>query len=440
MRGRSVDRGSAWWRRPWFWGLVVLLSPVAAMLVWSLVVLVWIGLHTLAGLPLPPAIEQTVPLGAVGDTFGGLLGPILNTLVLVVTISVALGQRRHVVAEREANVEVADRARAEQVTAWVAETAHSDQQGSYLGVVVINNGSTLVRDVDLVVTVKNGESPLELRNREAVIPPGTWFLPINRAHAEDRGEAMSPTLGSEPSSDWAAAVAVDTSGHLRVDLPDDDRPRAPLASHVLGVHLPITVDGQKRPYYEIQLLRFTLDGAQWWRDGGGRLSRSIPPAEAARTANWESEFSPLASVPRPPSEGPKQIHRKDPGVQSFISQFAARLTGRNADDISRNVRYATAEPLRGVGIGALRISRAGQGIAFYESNSPDAPTVLWLSGNTNRMPAVIDFVEEWRERAERQSVGPLISELVDYKDPIEMADQFVARLPSHLAEVVPASA
>lgn len=439
MIGNAVETGVKWWRRPSFWVLAVLLSPVAAMLVWSLVVLVWIGLHTLAGAPLPSAITETIPLGAVGDTFGGLLGPILNTMVLVVTISVALGQRRHVVMEREAHIEAAERARAEQVTAWVAETSHSPDQESYLGVVVINNGSTLVRDVDLLVTVGTGGAPLELRNREAVIPPGTWFLPINRAHAEERAE----TAGSSPeigSGDWAAAVAVDTGGHLRVDLPDDDRPRAPLTSHVLGVHLPITVDGQERPYYEIQLLRFTLDGAEWWRDRGGRLSRSVPSEGSSRTASWETEFSPLASVPRPPSEGPKQIHRKDPGVQDFISRFAARLTGQTAADISRDVRYATAEPLRQVGLGALRVSRAGQGIAFYESTAADAPTVLWLSGNANRMPAVIDFVEEWRERAGRQSVGRLIADLVEYQDPLRMADEFVARLPHHLAGVVPAPA
>ena len=139
----------------------IILVAVAAValigvLAWSVVLAVMMAFGASAD-----GVAWPLQTGPVGDTFGGLLGPILNAAVLAATVFLAVSwQPRKEERDRAANI-----------VGWIAET-----EGGHLGVVVANTSGSVASMVDVVVQRSGDDTPLI--DREATVPPGLWFIPF----------------------------------------------------------------------------------------------------------------------------------------------------------------------------------------------------------------------------------------------------------------------
>ncbi|WP_431074678.1 hypothetical protein [Microbacterium phyllosphaerae] len=417
--------------------LVFLMAPIALMLIASPVVAVWVGLYSLLGLALPDEIDSLIPLGPLGDVFGGLLGPLLNALVLGATIVIATSQGRHARAELKAatdrfqteqkqNADDAKFGRANGVVAWIAETQRDRAGKSHLGVIVTNSSGSLVRNLDIVVTLKSPSlaNELELRNRETVVPPGSWFLQLDRERAE-RDEAAENVDGG-----WPAPVPVDASGHFRVTLPAGDNGGGDDGVYTLRVHPPEQdEDGSPLPYYEVHEMQFELAGEGWKRDKNGTLSLK------EREEEWNRRFAAFAAAPKPPVQGPKQVHHKNPIVQERIRRLAAVMAGRQADEMLQNRRYPLSEPFKRAGLTELRVTTGGQAISFYsDPGQANNKGVIWFAGRgaDEVIPTTLVFTGAWASGTPATSLNPLRKELQPYSEqPEELARVLVERIDGY---------
>lgn len=427
--------------------LGIALIPVVGMLVGSLVVTTLVVVSALTGTALPPALHALMETGAIGDTFGGLLGPLLSTLAVGAAITIGVVQTKHskvelkqateqFMSEQNASQDQLERARADQVVAWVAETDISDDVQPHLGVVVSNGSESLVRDLDLIILVDRYGDAIRLRNRESVVPPGTWFLQINRAEVLQSG--------GDIDGNWPIPVAIDTNGHLRVRLPAYGK-SAGTTDFSLRVHprektkkelnakaeLETEVEagaGDEEyvvsPYFSVEVLRFDLMGHEWWRDLSGRLSKTMSESAPTTSEVWEEKFAELALTPRKQTTRANKMHGKNPEVQKAISEFVAALLSKSVDSVQWKVRHPAPRSLRSFGIVELRISGGGQGVAFF-NNAKES--VLWLAGSgaTGIVPSTLETVKQIRDK---RQLTVLRKKLVATTSPEEMANAFVAGL------------
>ena len=188
--------------------------------------------------------------GPVGDTFGGLLGPFLNALVLGVTVVLAVAWQ----PRRDR------RQKAESMVAWLARSDADDQ-----GVVITNGAGAIAHDVGVRFRAKeNGRSDLVLW--EAHVPPGEWFVPYR-------------LQGDEPGAgpDWRAAVNIDLDA-MSVQLRgrhDDDARTAYLRPDA------------STTYGRLSGVRFRLFGRSWRIDAFGTLRVAGPLSEVERAGRDE---------------------------------------------------------------------------------------------------------------------------------------------------------
>lgn len=215
--------------------------------------------------------------GPIGDTFGGILGPILNAAVLVTTVYLAVVWQPK--RNREDAEERADLERASLIVAWVATT----DDRSHLGVVVTNASDSVAHNVDILVRRADapaGASPVP-RDREAVVPPGTWFIPLKL------GQHANP---------WEVPVSVDTDGRLSVTLDSADATAPASVTLTLRPHLPEIRDQRPEPHYELAELRYELHGKSWLRGANGLVAEAPELTGEEHTAREAMERTPRSSA------------------------------------------------------------------------------------------------------------------------------------------------
>lgn len=302
----SLSRCGAWFGAHRIGALVLGLLVLLVAVAWWMVASVTSALN---------GSHWSSATGTVGDTFGGTLGPILSFVALVTTVFLALLWQPRKETKDKAEL------RAESVVAWLAET-HTRLNGDaatkdaeLLGVVISNGSESVIFTVDLIIerssdrferrqlstdlhgsladyvvppgpeapngsttgadgTPTDSNSPsddlsdaLVHIDREALVPPGTWFLPWD--------DDVSP-IG------WRLPVAVDTTGIPTVKLEETDR--SELATYTLRPHLPET---NGKTHYVVSAIRYDLYGQRWKRAIDGRIARAgmWPAADEARFQN-----------------------------------------------------------------------------------------------------------------------------------------------------------
>jgi hypothetical protein len=163
--------------------------------------------------------------GDLGVTYGALAGALLNFLLLGITIWLAVWHQPR--SQRRS----AETLEASRVIAWPAETyapltaedaeMADDDEGlepAYHGVVIANTSASTARNVDLKLSTRRQSQAARDRirpefstiagNRELILPPGTWFIPIQRNEAKNVDE-------------WKLPIPVDTDGKLQVSMQGD---------------------------------------------------------------------------------------------------------------------------------------------------------------------------------------------------------------------------
>ena len=234
------------WLRSWWWVLVIGVI-LAGIFVLSLVLV----LRAASGVDAQPHWASLT--GPIGDTFGGVLGPILSTAALVTTAYLAVWQPRKERAEE----------RAAEVVAWIADTADRRHRG-----VVISNTSGSVAEQVYIEVVRSGAAQ-PLRDLEETVPPGTWFVPFLM------------TRGKEAQEGWKLPVAVDTSDGMTVRLNQQASEWSPLLeTFTLRPHLPESENGVPLPHETLGAFSYRLHGMGWTRSDDGRISAERLTAQA----------------------------------------------------------------------------------------------------------------------------------------------------------------
>lgn len=261
----------------WRWVVLVAGAVLAAVFVFSIVLAVVAAIQA-AGKP--NWMERT---GPIGDTFGGLLSPILSTAALVTTAYLAVWQPRKERAEERASA----------VVAWIAER---DDDREKRGVVISNTSGSVVQNVDIIVisqddSAEPAREALRDRNpgegifdREDRVPPGTWFIPYDMK-----------------ARNWKLPVAVDSVDGMTVRLaaPDEGELAGEGGLNVVSLrtHLPEEEEGgESLPHDLLAEFRFELHGTAWGRNDVGRIVKDLPELgpedeeklEAARRTRRES--------------------------------------------------------------------------------------------------------------------------------------------------------
>lgn len=412
----------------WRWVVLVAGAVLAAVFVFSIVLAVVAAIQA-AGKP--NWMERT---GPIGDTFGGLLGPILSTAALGATIAIAFAEGRRIDRERNEREDADKESHANGLVAWIAETPRNNPSDtSHLGVVVTNGTGSLVRDVDLVVkvTLSGSRGERRMRNREKVVPPGTWFLQL------DRGVADEDAQPEDVNGGWPAPVPVDAGGQLRVWLPSVKG--GDLTEYALRVHPPEVDDrGEVQPYFELDELRFALGGQRWRRETGDTLSRFREGSDQEwNERRWNLEFEEHAKVWRPLVKAPRQARPANPVTQERIRRIAAALVGKTPEAIVPDERYPLVPELRKTGLLKLRVSRLQQSIFFYNTEVDNDPHVLWLggSGRTEEIPQFLQFDGAWKGSSRQKRLSELKDLLVPLSgEPEQLAQKFRKSIGEYLPD------
>lgn len=319
--------------------------------------------------------------GTIGDTFGGLLGALVNTLLLATTLWLAVWRQPRIDRLRAEEVD------ASRVIAWPAETyrptnverqGDPDDEPDYHGVVLANTSTSTIRNVDLKLTIRrpssNGEGAREPEfstipgNRELIVPPGTWFIPLQSDE-------------NESSYEWKLPIPVDTDGKLQVSMRETQ-------TYDLRTQQLRESGGEMSAAGEafgVGFLRFSLDTRSWWRDATGHL-HPVPPVQrtgwlARLTSRSQRSTSPKLPVQLPGWED----EFSDSEVQKRASAVESNSATREANKLIANrirdhYRAGDTWAERNQGTGVLvnwksargRVIRlAGSGPSF-----PDSLTVL----------------------------------------------------------------
>lgn len=324
--------------------------------------------------------------GTIGDTFGGLLGALVNTLLLATTLWLAVWRQPRIDRSRAEEIE------ASRVIAWPAETylptaqeqendsaQLPDDEPDYHGVVLANTSTSTVRDVDIKLIVRhpsaNGGTRPEFStisgNRELILPPGTWFIPL-------QGDE------NETSYEWKLPIPVDTDGKLQVSMQGTQT--YDLRTQQLRQNEgEVSTAGEA---FGIGFLRFTLDTRTWWRDTTGHLR----PFSHEQKLNWFARLTlriRRSSAPRPPVQLDKweeefsasEVQRRAPAVESNGATRDANK--RIADRIYEHYRKRNAWAKRNQGTGVLlRLNLASGPIIRLAGSGPKFPDSLTvMNGN-----------------------------------------------------------
>lgn len=336
--------------------------------------------------------------GPIGDTFGGILGPILNAAVLATTVWVAVvwqpmqdRKRRDQEEEKRDQEERLDRA--SDVVGWVAET----EDHSYYGVVVTNDADSLVRMVDIKVKVNHAPNFRLRPDREESLPRGTWFIPF----ATNNG-ALKPG--------WMLPVPVRESNGMRVEMnkliADDSKPAADdILSEVVELYLRPHVreahNGDDQPFFALDLFRYQLHGQDWVRTMDGRPQRTEIDEEEKR------EYEGYARTVRTSAQTSVGWRRVTPAVDQLVNYTLDLLrtdtvaaVDRSPEDLRKGI-IVNQRILPGV----TRISRPQGGRLVLELKKP-AHTRITLWGNREKYPDVSFTAEGQREVLFNESKQP----------------------------------
>ncbi|GEM_PF-3555435 len=286
----------------------IILVAVAAValigvLAWSVVLAVMMAFGASAD-----GVAWPLLTGPVGDTFGGLLGPILNAAVLAATVFLAVSwQPRKEERDRAANI-----------VGWIAET-----EGGHLGVVVANTSGSVASMVDVVVQRSGDDTPLI--DREATVPPGLWFIPF---------ATVEPLLKVE----WKLPLSVDTSRGMTVTLrPSEVTEGSEGEDLLLRPHLPQTQAGRNLPHFEITELRYTVGRRTWSRDRNGALWKARKLSEEDEAARTKAMRSPRASVTT-------MSARVSAGVEQLLRYTIDALCSDSVDSAANAFAAAASSP------------------------------------------------------------------------------------------------
>ncbi|MFT4260257.1 hypothetical protein [Microbacterium sp.] len=417
-----LRRTRNWLRKRW---LPLMITALGALL---LGLVTWMSTAVLAAIGGDTSSARSA---TVGDSFGGTVGPILSFAALMATIILAaIVQPRREDRAREARLDEkaredesrsaardAERAasRAEQVVAWMAETYAEFDGGTtrpvddgQLGVMVSNTSGSVVFTMDFVTTAKSpGEAGVK-RNREALVPPGTWFFPL----VGDPDDRDAP-LG------WRLPVPVDTSGLPTVRF-EDTRPQQgalPLhaaAMRTFGVrpHLP-TVG---KPHYRLDEIRYSLHAQRWSRDESGKVKKQDEPWPA----EVEAEFAAAEALIRPSDTTERTI-------ATLISTTMAAISG---DPNAYEAKYTLFPAVRDYVPGVVAVSRnRATGLYLHLTNDPAGPLLRVAGNRFGEYPEVVQYYERFvRGKYSAMVVDGLVPEISD-KLMALLTDVITASLP-----------
>lgn len=311
--------------------------------------------------------------GPVGDTFGGILGPILNAAVLATTVWVAVywqpekDRERH--AQQEKTREQEERLdRASDVVGWVAET----EDHSYYGVVVTNDADSLVRMVDIKIKVNHAPDFVLRPDREESLPRGTWFIPF-------------ATNSGALKAGWMLPVPVRETNGMRVEMNNltADDSLNEVVELYLRPHVRETHYGRDQPFFALDLFRYQLHGQDWVRTTDGRPQRTeIDEVE-------KREYEGYARTVRISAQTSVGWRRVTPAVDQLVNHTLDLLRTDSVAAMDRS-----PEDLRkGIDVnqqilpGVRRISRPQGGRLVFELEKP-ADTRIELWGKYEQYPEV----------------------------------------------------
>lgn len=311
--------------------------------------------------------------GPVGDTFGGILGPILNAAVLATTVWVAVvwqpmkDRERH--AQQEKTHEQEERLdRASDVVGWVAET----EDHSYYGVVVTNDADSLVRMVDIKIKVNHAPDFVLRPDREESLPRGTWFIPF-------------ATNSGVLKAGWMLPVPVRETNGMRVEMNNltADDSLNEVVELYLRPHVRETHYGRDQPFFALDLFRYQLHGQDWVRTTDGRPQRTeIGEME-------KHEYEGYARTVRISAQTSVSWRRVTPAVDQLVNHTLDLLRTDSVAAMDRS-----PEDLRkGIDVnqqilpGVRRISRPQGGRLVFELENP-ADTRIELWGKYEQYPEV----------------------------------------------------
>ncbi|WCE38816.1 hypothetical protein PGC08_12445 [Brevibacterium sp. BDJS002] len=392
--------GNLWRQGPlWIKVLaIVIVTPVMFLTLGALVYAVIVILN----FPMPGFMDHVGAAdksgtGEIGDTFGGLLAPILTAGALVATVLFAIqqGNQAKIATQEQIAASMAatskqidaskdifqeelktadrerERHRAEQVYAWVAETVEDDDSKFWRGVLVINESRVPAQKVDIKLSVGSGANHREgsaqsrsalqtgtgpYYDREAIIPPGKWFIPFQTgSHGDPFGDSEIK---------WRKLMPVDSASGLfvRIGSPASDsvegefeepeqvyRRELTVHSRTKGVH-----DGQEVAFSfcAVESLRYSLDSARWLRSSDRGVlnidSQSLNRNDQfTRDEDWpsEQELDRLEVTPRTYA-GSKRLPLSSltRPVAGFLEFVLRKVTGSTANEILHDAYTGSLTP------------------------------------------------------------------------------------------------
>lgn len=387
----SNQKNSTWAETPkWLKIIIYIAGPVLALLS---IYAIFTAVIVLLGIPIPgfpPNVGSAdgQGTGEVGDTFGGLLGPVLTAAALGATVwfsHTQVSQARHQFNEEKLN---AERSRAENVTAWVAETVDDPGAEFWRGVLIVNESGSPLRNVDLIIVAEATGNRIADYNREAIVPPGTWFIPFQQrdANLTWMNEWFKPLPVTVEGGMSVRIVsprlnATESTTQLNGSLQTSTR------RHDLTAHTPLKEDtdqtqGFDAQYLSIDEMRYTLHGKTWWRDRDASVhEREID--QKGRKWQWLTEVElndkararryVMGTSARPLSSGLKSV---EDIVRTILSDTTPRVVGDRIQQGYGNPLPADKGRLEGVAFIELV-----DGKEKYKSKMVDSTTLrLLLNG------------------------------------------------------------
>jgi hypothetical protein len=291
--------------------------------------------------------------GEIGDTLGGLLGPLLTAAALFATLKVAYEEGQRANRQFEDLESRSKIERAGKVVAWVGETSHdlNDSDDEYWhGVVVQNDSGLVVTRLDISVSeISEDDEKLEISNpeddhgmniqdRETIIPPGAWFIPF-KAQAAGRP-------GEEQEANWQRIMPImvlNGQMHVNMSLASTDRsvaqaceqtPAEPIA---ISLHTRLTIDSDDQPFYVVDHMRYIVGGQEWHRGTralSGNASSDVPREDSPWTGWRQNSLDAAERNVRQnaiqPVYGSNQ--KTEPAVSNFLIETIRVLCGLKAED------------------------------------------------------------------------------------------------------------
>lgn len=291
--------------------------------------------------------------GEIGDTLGGLLGPLLTAAALFATLKVAYEEGQRANKQFEDLESRSKSERAGKVVAWVGETSHdlNDSDDEYWhGVVVQNDSGLVVTRLDISVSEVSEDvekfeisSPendqrMNIQDRETIIPPGAWFIPFKAQVAGGQGEGQEAT--------WQRIMPIMVlNGQMHVNMslasadPDvaqvsEQSPAEPIA---ISLHTRLTIDSDDQPFYVVDHMRYIVGGQEWHRGTrvpSGNASSDVPREDSPWTGWRQNSLDAAERNVRQnaiqPVSGSNQ--KTEPAVSKFLIETIKELCGLKTED------------------------------------------------------------------------------------------------------------